>query len=391
MIVPYSCDAPLYHLPLVTVGLIVTNTVAFFAQVFRLVPLDPTLWILEYGNGLHPLQWVTSIFMHRDIFHLLGNMLFLWVFGIVVEGKIGWWRFLACYLAIGIGQSMIEQMLMLGYGGLVPGSMGASSAIYGLMAMACLWAPVNNISVLFIFTWFLYVSFDVTVGFFAAFYVGIDLALVGVSAMLGGLSIGDFLHLMGAVLGAVLGFLMLKQGTVDCEDYDLLSYWSGEYGAEKKRKREAALDEDPSRIAAVRHKKVQDAQRKFDVYLEIGQPEQAHALRRRMIDQGAPLEISREQLLAMIVGLHKKEEWAASAPVMAELLERFPEDSQAVRLKLAQICLMELEKPNRALELLKPLDRNTLAEAHQKLFQKIVVAAKHQIDQGVVEIDTDEW
>lgn len=391
MIVPYSCDAPLYHLPVVTVGLIVTNTSVFFAQLFGFVSQDPMLGILEYGNGLHPLQWVTSIFMHRDVWHLLGNMLFLWVFGIVVEGKIGWWRFLACYLAIGIGQSMIEQVLMLGYGGFVPGSMGASSAIYGLMAMACLWAPVNNISVLFLFTWFLYVSFDVTVGMFAAFYVGIDLALVGVSALLGGLSIGDFLHLMGAVIGGVLGFVMLKQGTVDCEDYDLLSYWSGEYGAEKKRKREAALDEDPARIAAAQHKKRQEALRKFEVYLEINQPDQAISLRRRMIDQGMPLEISRDQLLALIVGLHKKQAWAASAPVMAELLERFPENSQPVRLKLAQICLMELEKPRRALEVLQPLERNTLAEPHKKLFQKILLAAKHQIHQGVVEIDTDQW
>lgn len=391
MIVPYSCDAPLYHLPLVTVGLIVTNTLLFFAVVFGGIADDPTVWMLEYGTGLHPIQWIASIFMHRDFWHLLGNMLFLWVFGIVVEGKIGWWRFLACYLAIGVGQSMIEQMLMLGYSGLVPGSLGASSAIYGLMAMACLWAPVNNISVLFVFTWFLYVTFDVTVGIFAAFYVGIDLTMVGLSALLGGLSIGDFLHLMGALIGGALGFVMLKQGTVDCEDYDLLSYWSGEYGAEKKRNREAVLDADPTRIAAIRHKKMLEGQRKFEAYLEIGQPEQSLAVRRRMIDQGMPLEISREQLLALIVALHKQHQWATSAPVMAELLERFPEDSQAIRLKLAQICLMELEKPNRALELLKPLDRNTLAAPHQKLFKKIVVAAKHQINEGVVEIDNDEW
>lgn len=139
MLIPYSTDAPVYHLPIATVGLIVVNTVLFFAALFGGLP-NLELWILPYGAGLTPAQWLTSMFMHDNLDHLLGNMLFLWLFGLVVEGKIGWHRFLACYLSIGIGQSMIEQTLQLALGG-EGGSLGASSAIYGIMAMAAIWAP----------------------------------------------------------------------------------------------------------------------------------------------------------------------------------------------------------------------------------------------------------
>ena len=94
--------------------------------------------ILQYGT-FKPWQWITSNFMHAGIMHLLGNMFCLWGFGLVVEGKIGWWRFLLVYLGIGITQCGLEQTLMLFAD--EGGSLGASAIIYGLMAMCMVWAP----------------------------------------------------------------------------------------------------------------------------------------------------------------------------------------------------------------------------------------------------------
>ena len=86
--------------------------------------------------------------MHADLWHLAGNMLFLflWVFGWVIEGKLGWWRYLLVYLGIGAAQCALEQTIV----GAIPAaagqySLGASAAaIFGLLAMALVWAPVNN-------------------------------------------------------------------------------------------------------------------------------------------------------------------------------------------------------------------------------------------------------
>ena len=116
IVFPYTTDAPIYHRPWGTIGLIVVNTLAFAATGPATGPEPSALW-LWYGRGLHPLQWLTSNFVHGSVSHLLGNMVFLWIFGLVVEGKTGSRLFLACYLGVGVVQSMVEQVLLHAYAG----------------------------------------------------------------------------------------------------------------------------------------------------------------------------------------------------------------------------------------------------------------------------------
>ncbi len=112
MIIPYSTDAPIYYFPWMTITLIVVNCVTF---ALTGMGMHNEGWLLQYGNGLHPLEWVAYSFLHFGPVHLLGNMFFLWAFGIVVEGKLGWWKFLSIYLAIGIVGGFLIQVAMLGY------------------------------------------------------------------------------------------------------------------------------------------------------------------------------------------------------------------------------------------------------------------------------------
>ncbi len=117
MLVPYNTDAPIYHFPAATIGLIAVNTLVFIVTL-QADPQNVAPWILQFGAGLHPLQWVSNIFLHAGFLHILGNMFYLWGFGLVVEGKLGWWRFLLVYLAIGAISSGMEQVAMLdGTGG----------------------------------------------------------------------------------------------------------------------------------------------------------------------------------------------------------------------------------------------------------------------------------
>ncbi len=112
MIIPYSTDAPIYHFPWMTIALIVVNCLTF---AITGMGYNDEGWLLQYGNGLHPLEWVAYNFLHFGIGHLLGNMFFLWAFGIVVEGKLGWWKFLCVYMSIGIFGGALIQLTMLGY------------------------------------------------------------------------------------------------------------------------------------------------------------------------------------------------------------------------------------------------------------------------------------
>jgi membrane associated rhomboid family serine protease len=142
MIIPYNTDAPIYYRPFMTIVLIVVNIICFgWEMQSDIEAIEP--YMLVFGDGLHPSQWITSLFMHASISHVVGNMVFLWAFGLVVEGKLGWWKFLLSYLLIGAIESMMSQVLMLwsDYGH----ALGASGAIFGLLAMCLVWAPKNEL------------------------------------------------------------------------------------------------------------------------------------------------------------------------------------------------------------------------------------------------------
>ena len=339
-IFPFSTDAPVYFWPFASVGLIVINTIVFLAMITGGIS-SPENWILSYGQGLHPEQWLTSVFMHASLDHLVGNMMFLWVFGLVVEGKLGWQKFLACYLSIGIGQSMLEQMIMLFHseGG---GSFGASAAIFGLMVMAAVWAPKNDITFgyLIFFRWG---TFDISILTVALSYSGLQILFLILSS--GGEG-SSWLHLMGMALGAPLAIVMMRRGVVDCEGWDLLHVWKGDYGGFRE-------EPDPQEMftrAAERQQKsdqmlLADAKLQIRKFLMQGNLLAALTLYRKMSEVGDGIRLENDELRAIIKALHLQESWAESAPFMAELIERFPDKTDAVRIKLAQICVVEFEAP----------------------------------------------
>ncbi|BBO30873.1 rhomboid family intramembrane serine protease [Lacipirellula parvula] len=381
---PYTCDALLYHLPIATGVLIAVNIVAFVAAVQEKIDVHSG-WLLEYGTGLHPVQWLLSPFMHGGIEHLLGNMVFLWTFGLVTEGKLGWWRFLAVYLGIAVGQSALEQAIFPMIAPDVPFTLGASAAIFGLVAMACIWAPINQLSVLVIFMLRPF-TFEVSVGVFAALYVGLDIVYCFI---FGTGAIGSATHLMGAAMGAAAGLVLLKLGVVECEDYDLLSVLSGTYGSDKRKKREEE-NYSKQRVEQVADQAL-EAQRKFAAYLKIGQPQQALLTLQRARHRNLRLDPDRGELLELISGLQKEKLWADSAPVMAELLKRFPEGSHTVRIKLAQVCLVELSQPQRAFDLVDAIRSVQLPPQLAAARDKVRAVAQRQLSEGEVEIDDAAW
>jgi membrane associated rhomboid family serine protease len=81
---------------------------------------------------------ITSIFLHGSIWHLLGNLLFLWVFGVKVEEKLGHRWFAVFYVGAGIVATLIQYAFTSG--STVP-VIGASGAIAGLMGAYLVWWP----------------------------------------------------------------------------------------------------------------------------------------------------------------------------------------------------------------------------------------------------------
>jgi|SRR5665213_21764 len=164
MVMPLWDDSPLSlpKWPVVTWCLIIANILVFIAEAVTSPATQSTL--LTYAlipaaltgtagvpPGISPyVTLVTYQFLHADIFHILGNMLFLWIFGDDVEEAMGPLRFIVFYLACGIGAG-------LAFVASAPHSagplIGASGAIAGILAAYLMLKPCHK--VLVFLPWFI--------------------------------------------------------------------------------------------------------------------------------------------------------------------------------------------------------------------------------------------
>lgn len=191
MFIPIGTDATVYHRAWTTFAVIAANVLLFL---FVAPENHLDLLTLEFGT-IKPWQWITCTFTHGGILHVGMNMLFLWWFGQIVEGRIGSLRFLLLYLGIGAAEGLATQVLTLG---LDEGcAIGASGVIYGLMVVAMVFTPETEVSLLF---WFYSASriFEMRLRSLAVFYLVVN--FLGAAAF--AFDIGtEVLHLIGAAAG----------------------------------------------------------------------------------------------------------------------------------------------------------------------------------------------
>ncbi|HKD99970.1 MAG TPA: rhomboid family intramembrane serine protease [Planctomycetota bacterium] len=148
------------------------------------------------------LTLLTSIFMHGSWAHLLGNMLFLWIFGDNVEDRLGRGRYLVFYLTCGVLASLAHVLttVALDQDRLVP-SLGASGAISGVLAGYMLLFPQRRVRVLLVRV-ITDVPAWVAVGIWFAFQLVSGIGLLGGGAQAGGVAYGA--HIGGFLAGLVL-------------------------------------------------------------------------------------------------------------------------------------------------------------------------------------------
>jgi membrane associated rhomboid family serine protease len=128
MFLPIRTDSPLRHTPYMNWALIIGTILAFAAQKYS-YPAGAWPPYMLYPRDLQLWQFVTYQFLHGDAFHLLGNMLFLYIFGNNVNDKMGNLGYLAFYLAggvvAGIAHVLISSSPVLGASGSVAAVTGA--------------------------------------------------------------------------------------------------------------------------------------------------------------------------------------------------------------------------------------------------------------------------
>jgi membrane associated rhomboid family serine protease len=151
MFIPLRDENPTVRRPYVTVLLIAANIAVFFFQVaapqglassvvrFGAVPYDIAHFRAAGEAGGVPalLTLLTSMFLHGGLFHLLGNMLYLWIFGNNIEDRLGPVRFILFYFACGVAAALTHilaqpgsRIPMIGASGAIAGVLGAYAVLY---------------------------------------------------------------------------------------------------------------------------------------------------------------------------------------------------------------------------------------------------------------------
>jgi len=212
--IPLKDNIPSSRTPVITVGLIVINVLVYlnqlmlppraavrFVYLYGLIPVEIT------GGELlvqHPVPLygtiLTSMFVHGGLFHLAGNMLYLWIFGDNVEDRLGRVRFLLFYLLSGLAAAAAQ--ILSDPHSQIP-MVGASGAISGVLGAYLLLYPHARVVTLVFFGWFVRVI-EIRALIVLGFWIVVQLVsgLLTWGAQVGG--VAWFAHVGGFIAGLVM-------------------------------------------------------------------------------------------------------------------------------------------------------------------------------------------
>jgi membrane associated rhomboid family serine protease len=229
-IVPYHVDVPMRCVPWMN-WVLIGLTVLFFPLCVTwdgLTPLGEAL-ILGGGSGG---GYLGHVLVHLDVFHLAGNMIFLWVFGNAVCAKVGNLAYPLLYFGLGLVSGLVAYTLD------PRPSAGASGAINGIVGVYVVWYLLNEIS-----CWWGYWYFGSgdagTVGVSSYWMVLLWMAFDAWGLFWGRGNVGYVAHLAGLAAGFLTGVLLLVFRLVRMEEGErsLLHVLSGESGKKQRRRK----------------------------------------------------------------------------------------------------------------------------------------------------------
>lgn len=232
--IPLGDNIPSRRFPAVTFTLIVINTLVFLfavlfkpaanqmAQMFGATPINI---MTGWTNPLTLATLVTAMYLHGGWAHLIGNMIYLWIFGDNVEDRMGRGRFFVFYTLCGVLSGMAQVLAMptstipaIGASGAIAGVLGAYLALFPRARVRTL------IPLIFIYTTVQLPAIIVLGGWFLVQFLN-GLASINMNVQIGG--VAWWAHIGGFVVGMILvPFFRQKQPPSPFYEYDGRRYWS---------------------------------------------------------------------------------------------------------------------------------------------------------------------
>ncbi len=186
----------------------------------------------QYQGRFSAYQLVTHAFLHGDIFHLAGNLLFLLVIGSRVNALVGNLSMIVLYPLLAVLASVVSMAAEAPHPPMP--SLGASGAIMGLAGMYLVLMPVHKMHVAAWFRWPFFLRrwhlslwlFPVRGFWVLLFFIAFDVLAVALAAEDG---VGHWAHLGGFMTGIAVGLLLLFTRVVNCRGGDIVSALLGKH------------------------------------------------------------------------------------------------------------------------------------------------------------------
>jgi len=230
-LIPLRDYRPSGSFPIVTVSLIVINILVFIYEL--ILSLEPSglffgqrltqqdIFIFRYGvvpweithlkdrPPLIPIPiWLTlftSMFIHAGWLHIIGNMLYLWIFGDNVESAMGRLRFFIFYILSGLAAAMSQ--ILTGPDSQTP-MVGASGAIAGVLGAYLLLYPYGRVLTAVFFFYFIRLIYLPAIAVLGLWFL---LQFVDAALVRGQAGVAYFAHIGGFIAGALLLFIFKKR------------------------------------------------------------------------------------------------------------------------------------------------------------------------------------
>ena len=218
-LIPLRDSIPSRKFPFVNVILIVANFIAFFYEIslgaelerfifqYGIVPAKIVHDIYNLGSASIKdilIPFFTAIFLHGGWYHILSNMLYLWIFGDNLEDRMGHLRYLLFYLLCGFTSSLAH--IITNISSPIP-TIGASGAISGVLGAYFIIFPEARVLTLVPFGFFLHIAAIPAFLFLGFWFFSQTLnglaSLAIRTSMTGG--VAWWAHIGGFVTGAIIG------------------------------------------------------------------------------------------------------------------------------------------------------------------------------------------
>jgi len=252
VLIPYGVKNPPKRFPIATVSLIAINVIVYALTTQSFLEIrESVLKQYAFQLGSSPfLNFISAAFLHFDLFHILGNMLFLWVFGPPVEDRLGMPKYLGLYFITGLVGDLCQAAVDSAvYGSIRPG-IGASGCIMGVVGAYWFLFPWSTVCVFYWLGWFYRGVSEIRALWVIGLYVLMDV-VEGVFFGSGG--VANFAHVGGAFAGILLCLAVrAKRDTEAMSDARAIQADSRDLSNMPFHALQTMLEQDPHNVEILR-------------------------------------------------------------------------------------------------------------------------------------------